>query len=76
MITMIVPVTTQSASHELLSLINTTEEVGIVNIPIVQKRIFIWDGELAQGHHAATHPRWDITADFNLLPHNFTALAQ
>ena len=41
MITMIVPVTTQSASHKLLSLINTTEEAGIVNIPIVQKIIFI-----------------------------------
>ena len=57
MITMIVPVTTQSASHELLSLINTAEEAGTVNIPIVQKRIFIWDTELAQGHNAVTHPR-------------------
>lgn len=34
-----VPVTTQSASHELLSLLST--EKDIVNIPIVQKRIFI-----------------------------------
>ena len=68
------PVTTQSASHELLSLLST--EKDIVNIPIVQKRIFIRDTELAQGHSAVTHPRWGITAYFNLLSHNFMALAQ
>lgn len=37
----VIPDTIQSASHELLNLINTTEEAGIINIPIVQKRKFI-----------------------------------
>lgn len=70
MMTIVVPGAVQSASHELLNLIITTEEVGIINLPIVQKREFIWDTERAQGHTALTPRSWDITAYFKLLTHN------
>lgn len=70
MMTIVVPGAVQSTSHEWLNLINTTEESGMINFPIVQKREFLWDIELAQGHTALTPWSWVITTYFKLLTHN------
>lgn len=41
MMTIMIPGTAQSASHELPSLINATEERGIINTPLHRENIYL-----------------------------------